>query len=188
MFVTVSRILSISAVASVYPVWTGAACAVHWLLMTLWLSIFEKTQFVLINERRAEASKSKRFYELVFCATLGLVYIFTYLTPSDGRTRNRYLVYYPICFVENAAAITTWVLTADAGLRSSWYFIPFLISGIVPFLIGIVFMILYYRFFHPETSRKVGNSGYVTKEPITDSTTQTDNCRNEETCENLPVL
>lgn len=177
IIVSVSRILSISAVASSFPISTGGACAVHWLIMTLWLSIFEKTQFSLINEK---SSKSERFYELIFCATLGLVYIFTYLTPSDGSTRNRYLIYYPICFVENAAAITTWAVTADTRLQNSWYFIPFLIMGIVPFLLGIVFMILYYRFFHPETSQKIGiSSHYIVKEPITESTTQTDASRNE---------
>ncbi|XP_046684779.1 XK-related protein 7 [Homalodisca vitripennis] len=183
--ITVSRILSISAVASAFPVWSGVACAVHWLVMTLWLSIFEKTQFSLINEK---ASTSDRFHELVFCATLGLVYIFTYLTPSDGSTRNRYLIYYPICFVENAAAITTWAITADDRLQSSWYFVPFLISGIVPFLVGIVFMVLYYKFFHPKTSRKVGVSSYTVKEPITDCTTQTDTCKNDEVCGIVPVL
>jgi hypothetical protein len=98
------------------------------------------------------------------------------------------LIYYPICFVENAAAITTWALTADSRLQSSWYFIPFLISGIVPFLLGIIFMILYYKFFHPETSRKVGVSSYTAKEPITDSTTQTDVCKNEEARDIEPVL
>ncbi|XP_039297310.1 XK-related protein 6 [Nilaparvata lugens] len=165
--VTVSRILSISAVASAFPVYTGCACAVHWMLMTMWLSIWDRSQISLFTTYSPSdrISLSQRLSQLTLCAVLGLVYIFTYLCMSDGSTRNRYLVYYPVCFVENAAAILIWSLTADEHLRSSWYFIPFIISGIVPFLVGIVFMIIYYKYFHPETSRKIGttvSSNYMT--------------------------
>uniref|UniRef100_A0A1B6CMJ8 XK-related protein n=1 Tax=Clastoptera arizonana TaxID=38151 RepID=A0A1B6CMJ8_9HEMI len=172
--VTVSRILSISAVASVFPVWTGIACAVHWFAMTCWLFIWEDTQFSLINDK--STTTGERLANITLCAILGLVYIFTYLTPSDGSTRNRYLVYYPVCFVENAAAIMIWAHTADPILQKSIYFKPFLISGIVPFLVGIIFMVLYYKYFHPETSRKVGISSYSQREPIAEAGTQTDDC------------
>ncbi|XP_075238139.1 XK-related protein 6-like isoform X1 [Lycorma delicatula] len=176
--VTVSRILSISAVASAFPIYTGVACAVHWLAMTLWLSIWERTQFCMVTD---QATLGERLTEVTFCAILGLVYIFTYLTPSDGSTRNRYLVYYPVCFVENAAAILIWSVTADDHLKRSWYFVPFIISGIVPFLIGIVFMIVYYKYFHPETSRKIGvSNNYVAKDPVIESATQTDGCKSED--------
>lgn len=179
--ILVSRILSISAVASVFPAWTGLACAVHWFAMTLWLFIWEETQFSLISDK---STTGERLAEIVLCAILGLVYIFTYLTPSDGSTRNRYLVYYPVCFIENAAAITIWAITADPHLQSSWYFKPFLVSGIVPFLIGIVFMILYYKYFHPETSRKVGITNYSQKDPIAETGTQTDDCCKTDDCKN----
>lgn len=175
---SVSRILSISAVASAFPVYTGIACAVHWLAMTLWLSIWERTQFCKVTD---QSTLIERLTEVTFCAILGLVYIFTYLTPSDGSTRNRYLVYYPVCFVENAAAIFIWSITADSSLTNSWYFVPFIISGIVPFLIGIIFMIIYYKFFHPETSRKIGvSNNYIAKDPVVESTTQTEGCRSED--------
>lgn len=147
--VTVSRILSISAAASIFPLMTAIACAIHWLLMTFWLTIFENTQFSI-----AGSTIRARLSEVIFCAILGLVYIFTYLTPAEGNTRHRYLVYYPICFIENVIAITVWSLCSDELTKNSWYYIPLICSSVVPFTIGIGFMVLFYRFLHPETSRR----------------------------------
>lgn len=147
--VTVSRILSIAAVASIFPVLTVLACVLHWLIMTSWLAFFENTQFSV-----AGSPMRAKFSEIIFCAILGLVYIFTYLTPTEGSTRNRYLVYYPICFIENAIAITVWSLWINDEMKNSWYYIPIICSSVVPFTIGIIFMVIFYRFLHPETSRR----------------------------------
>lgn len=149
--VTVSRILSISAVASLFPIYTGVFCCAHWIAMTFWLALFEQTQFAISEQSSLRAKLS----EIIFCGILGLVYIFTYLTPSEGDTRNRYLVYYPICFVENITAILLWSTFISSETRDAWYYYPLLLSSIIPFVIGIIFMLLFYHFFHPITSRRV---------------------------------
>lgn len=149
----VARILSIGAVASAFPIWTFSASALHWILMCLWLAILERTRLCL--SKNPQKQVNERTSELLFCAILGLVYIFTYLTPGEGKTRNRYLIYYPLCFLENTAGIILWSLTADSNIRHSWYYVPLIISSIVPFLIGIVFMVIYYKYFHPQTAQKI---------------------------------
>lgn len=147
--VTVSRILSISAITSLYWAASVGFISLHWVVMTIWLALFEETQFIVADSSwRAKAS------EIMFCGILGLVYIFTYLTPSGGATRHRYLVYYPICFFENVAAIIIWSVFSNSKVKDSWYFIPLIISGIVPFIIGIGFMAIYYKLLHPQTSSR----------------------------------
>jgi hypothetical protein len=146
--VTVSRILSISAVATLFPLWTAVACAVHWISMTVWLSVLDRTNFCTASPNGA--TKKEQAGEIVFAATLGLVYIFTYITPSEGRTRLRYLLYYMVCFAENLFSAVTWASMASPKVKNTWYFLPLLIFSIVPFIVGIVFMILYYLYFHPK--------------------------------------
>uniref|UniRef100_A0A0A9W0G2 XK-related protein n=2 Tax=Lygus hesperus TaxID=30085 RepID=A0A0A9W0G2_LYGHE len=146
--VTVSRILSISAITSLYWAASVSCISIHWVVMTVWLALFEETQFVANSSWRAKVS------EIMFCGILGLVYIFTYLTPSGGATRHRYLVYYPICFFENALAIIIWSIFSKQDVKDSWYFVPLIISGIVPFIVGIGFMAIYYKLLHPQTSSR----------------------------------
>lgn len=146
--IPVSRILSISAVATLFPQWTAVACAVHWVIMTVWLSVLDRTNFCTAS--RDGATKKEQAGEILFAATLGLVYIFTYITPSEGRTRLRYSVYYMFCFLENLFSAITWASKASPKVQNTWYFLPLLIFSIVPFIVGIVFMILYYLYFHPK--------------------------------------
>lgn len=147
-FISVSRILSISLIATLFPKWTALACAVHWLVMTTWLSFLEQTKFCTSSQD--SATEKERVGEILFAAILGLVYIFTYITPREGRTRTRYLVYYSICFIENLVSAIMWAVEVYPQVQNTWYFIPLLIFSIVPFLMGIVFMILYYLYFHPK--------------------------------------
>jgi len=146
--IPVSRILSISAVATLFPLWTAVACIVHWVSMTAWLSVLDRTNFCTVSP--GGATKKEKAGEIFFAATLGLVYIFTYITPSEGRTRLRYLLYYMVCFLENLGSAITWASKASPKVQNTWYFLPMLIFSIVPFVVGIVFMILYYLYFHPK--------------------------------------
>lgn len=146
--IPVSRILSISVVATLFPLWTTVACVVHWASMTVWLSLLDRTSFCTASP--GGATKKEQAGEVLFAATLGLVYIFTYITPSEGRTRLRYLLYYMVCFLENLGSAITWASKASPKVQNTWYFLPLLIFSIVPFIVGIVFMILYYLYFHPK--------------------------------------
>ncbi|BET03227.1 XK-related protein [Nesidiocoris tenuis] len=145
--VTMSRILSISAIASLFSYASVGCIGAHWVAMTVWLALFEETQFIV-----ADSSWRAKVSEIMFCGILGMVYIFTYLTPSEGATRHRYLVYYPICFFENVAAIIIWSVYSSDLVKNRWYFYPMIVSGIIPFVIGIGFMTCYYTMLHPQTS------------------------------------
>ncbi|XP_023727672.1 XK-related protein 6 isoform X2 [Cryptotermes secundus] len=57
--ITVSRILSISLIATLFPTWTALACAVHWLVMTTWLSFLEQTKFCTSSQDSATEKERK---------------------------------------------------------------------------------------------------------------------------------
>lgn len=65
---------------------------------------------------------------------------------QDEPTRYKYSAYYVIAFLENTALIVLWYFRADPVL---WYRLPLLIGVISSFAVGITFMLIYYRFFHP---------------------------------------
>ncbi|XKL65539.1 hypothetical protein PGB90_008959 [Kerria lacca] len=97
--VTTSRILAISEAASVYPKITFAACIVHWFIMTMWLSIYERTWFC-----RSSTSSSK----------------------SKNNVKNSLEI--SVCFVENTVAILLWSVWGKPESTEFWWFVPLLIG------------------------------------------------------------
>ena len=114
--------------------------------MTSWLSLVDRTKFCSTKQ---QPTWKERIGELLFAAILGLVYIFTYITPSEGKTRVRYIIYYMICFAENLVAAVEWATKVDPSVYNTWYYLPLLVCSVLSFLLGIMFMLLYYLFFHP---------------------------------------
>lgn len=140
--VTLSRIAALSAIAYLYPHWTIVACSAHILIMTTWVQLYDRPPFCAPN----------RLAEAAFSLALGAVYLFTYILPVEGKTRYRYAVYYTISFIENITCCALWyVYCSPANI----YFIPVLTLSIVPFVLGMVFMFVYYAFLHPKVRKGV---------------------------------
>ncbi|CAH2097318.1 unnamed protein product [Euphydryas editha] len=142
--VTLSRVISLSLIAHLFPYYTVIACAIHILIMSLWLQFYDKSPFC----------SQSLICEGAFSLTLGAVYLFTYILPNESKTRYRYTVYYTICFIQNLTCAAIWFVYSDELTRSAIYFYPVLVLSIVPYVLGMVFMVIYYAFFHPKTSRK----------------------------------
>ncbi|XP_050355921.1 XK-related protein 6 [Nymphalis io] len=140
--VSLSRVISISIIAHLFPHWTVLACAVHILVMTTWLQFFDKSPFCSHN----------KLCEIAFSFALGSVYLFTYILPVEGRTRYRYSVFYSLCFLQNLTCAAIWYMYTDEVTGADVYFYPVLVLSVVPYMLGIMFMILYYAVFHPKTS------------------------------------
>lgn len=142
--VTISRILSISVLASIYPFYAAGGIVIHWLIMTMWLCFTETTNFC----------NQKKFYDMIFYSIFGLVYTFTHVNLSEGKTRCKYIFFYVICFIENFIATAVWVVTANSELRARYYYLPIIMVNIFSFILGIVFMVIYYKIFHPSKGLK----------------------------------
>lgn len=135
----VSRVLSIAAVASVFPKWTLIGCSVHAMSMSLWIFLFDRSPFC----------SSTMFHSFAFSLVLGMVFIFNYILPKVRRTRYRYAIFYSICFIENIICVYFFYNFASPYTKAKSYFVSICVLAIVPFALGIAFMIIYYTRFHP---------------------------------------
>uniref|UniRef100_A0A182TVM4 XK-related protein n=1 Tax=Anopheles melas TaxID=34690 RepID=A0A182TVM4_9DIPT len=139
--VTVARVLAIATVASVFPLYTAAACAVHALLMATWVFCYERPRF---------CGDSIPQRALLSCA-FGAVFIFNYIPLQEGTTRLRYTFFYAVCFVETVAASTLYgTFVRNPTIRQSVLWTGLLTCfPIATFLVGIGLMLVFYRYCHP---------------------------------------
>lgn len=137
--------ISISLIAYHFPYWTVLACAIHILIMTTWIQIFEHPVFCSQN----------KIAELAFSLALGAVYLFTYILAVEGRTRYRYTIYYSVCLCQNIACGVLWYFFVTDEVRQSAYYLPLLLLTVVPYVLGLGIMVIYYSFFHPKLRRGV---------------------------------
>ncbi|XP_066598233.1 XK-related protein 6-like isoform X2 [Prorops nasuta] len=151
--ITVSRILSISMIASIWPIYAVLACVCHWLAMTF--LIVCESQGVLefcrnYNQAPHITAKFKeRFLSFLFALVIGIVHIFIYLNPIDGKTFYRHIIYYSICFAENVSASILWALYCGEAAQNAWYYETILSVSNLSFILGIAGLLLYYTIFHP---------------------------------------
>ncbi|CAG9859968.1 unnamed protein product [Phyllotreta striolata] len=133
-----SRVLALSLLASIFPVWMGCVCALHWGVMSTWLALGQ----------HQTAACGNRCEELLLSTALGLAYVLAFISPRDGQTRYVYLAYYLVCFMENTAALVVWCVTNNSGDNPVLYYGA---AGgqIVTFLLGITFLLIYYKCCHP---------------------------------------
>lgn len=116
------------------------AIASHWLLMSSWVMSM-KTQF-------CETKWEERGWALL----LGFILIFCYLNAVDRPTRYKYIIFYSLLFFESIPIMYInlfWKTQENVNfdLRLGLVTIHY-----ICLLCAIVFMIIYYRFFHPKRS------------------------------------
>lgn len=91
----------------------------------------------------------ERINSILFSLVIGVVHIFIYLNAVDGSTFLKHVFFYIVCFLENITATVFWIYTSSNEVKNSWYFNVLIILCIIPFLLGITAMIVYYSAFHP---------------------------------------
>ncbi|GAB6032875.1 hypothetical protein CHUAL_012073 [Chamberlinius hualienensis] len=131
-----SRVTALSLYATVYNFWLFLVIALHWISMFLWL-ISPKNVF------HGETVSRKK--KLLFSLLISYVYIFCYVNLLEVNSRRKMLAYYVVMFLENSLLMTVWLIQQQNG---SWF--KYLCVALVwgGFAFGILFMILYYRYFH----------------------------------------
>ncbi|XP_026169088.1 XK-related protein 4 [Mastacembelus armatus] len=139
-FTIAARVITFALFASVFQLYFGIFIVLHWCIMTFWI-VHCETDFCI-----------SKWEEIVFDMVVGIIYIFSWFNVKEGRTRCRLFIYYLVILVENAALSALWYLyrlphTTDA------FAVPALCVIFSSFLTGVVFMLMYYAFFHPNGPR-----------------------------------
>lgn len=137
LFTISSRVISFALFASVYKWFIFPIVGFHWLIMTTWL-IYQKTDFC-----------STRLEEVLFDGVVGIIYIFTFFTMKEGRSRYRALLFYIIVFIEDMVLFALWYYRDGNVYTVKWFSIPAFMLVWGCYFIGIFFMVSYYCCLHP---------------------------------------
>ncbi len=90
------------------------------------------------------------FEELGYNIIMAVVYIFCYFNLIDNHTRLRYFIFYIIILFEDLLLI--FICYMSSHTHHKWYHYPAIFGVIAGYMIGILFQIIYYLFFHPNGS------------------------------------
>lgn len=135
-----SRIAALTLFTIEFRWWVILVVFIHWLAMIVWMT-FEGTSFCLHSNRLCKLS-----LERLFVAVMGIVYVFCFINIQEGTTRFRVMLYYLVFFVENSLLVTLWYLTrSQVGILE----IGSTVITYGGFVVGILSMLAYYKFFHP---------------------------------------
>lgn len=161
IMIVVARILSLSVIASIWPLYTIICCIIHWISMTIWILIDSHgiLEFCRTYNRppHMRPTVKERIYSILFASIIGIVHIFIYLNAVDGNTFWKHLCFYFLCFLENITANLLWQYTCPPAVRETWYFNVSFITCTC-FFLGIAAMLLYYTVFHPSKRRHISNT------------------------------
>ena len=79
---------------------------------------------------------------------VSFVNVFCYLNLEEQNTKLKITTYYLIMLVENVLLITLWTLGTTEDMWQPYIRNRIYIAVFASFFVGIIFMIIYYRFFH----------------------------------------
>ncbi|XP_076030330.1 uncharacterized protein LOC143018645 [Oratosquilla oratoria] len=131
-----SRSIALTVYATLYGYWVFLVIALHWVSMFLWL-ISPKNVF--------HGEKMPIFKKILLSMLIAFCYIFCYINLQEINARQKMVAFYITMLLENTLLISVWL----GGLRSTpWYQYTVTSVVIVAFILGVVFMVLYYQHFH----------------------------------------
>ncbi|KAK2868660.1 hypothetical protein Q7C36_000531 [Tachysurus vachellii] len=139
-FTIAARVVTFALFASVFQLYFGIFIVLHWCIMTFWI-VHCETEFCVT-----------KWEEIVFDMVVGIIYIFSWFNVKEGHTRCRLFIYYLVILLENAALSALWYLYRSP-VGTDAFAVPALCVIFSSFLTGIVFMLMYYAFFHPNGPR-----------------------------------
>ncbi|XP_038157530.1 XK-related protein 4 isoform X1 [Cyprinodon tularosa] len=139
-FTIAARVITFALFASVFQLYFGIFIVLHWCIMTFWI-VHCETDFCI-----------SKWEEIVFDMVVGIIYIFSWFNVKEGCTRYRLSIYYLVVLVENTTLSALWFLYRSHKTTDA-FAVPALCVIFSSFLTGLVFMLMYYAFFHPNGAR-----------------------------------
>ena len=144
---------------TVYPYMFFVFLLLHYLVMLVWV-ISMKTNFCgSIDGIRRPLS------EFIYNIVLAFVLIGDIIHVNDGPTRLKNLLYYLLIGAEHAVLMTFWYLKTNSNTAAldswghqTWYQIMVMVWVPSSYILGIFFLIVYYRRFHPDGQMPITNT------------------------------
>lgn len=136
-----SRVGAIVLFTSRYGFWIVPVAIGHWGIMSVWI-MHQGTNFC--DDPLTGTCRPCQEYMLDMM--IGAIYLICLIPVKDEATRYKYTAFYSITFSENALLALSWYVCLHEQV---WYQVPALVWVFGSFGLGLFFMLLYYRYFHP---------------------------------------
>ncbi|KAL1115094.1 hypothetical protein AAG570_007125 [Ranatra chinensis] len=127
------RAVCLVAYALLYRHWVLLVILLHWFCMFLWLV---SPNNLFHRERLSRPRKA------TLCSLIAFVYVFAYINLQEANHRPKMVTFYGVMAIENSVLMYSWY----SGTPGSGQTLP--LTALAVFLIGLLFMFLYYRYFH----------------------------------------
>ncbi|XP_036819038.1 XK-related protein 5 isoform X1 [Oncorhynchus mykiss] len=131
-----ARLATLALFTRLFRQWVLGVIGLHWLGATFWLV-----------SQQSDIIKTPLRWHL-FNLVLGAVHIFLFLNVKDGASRCRMAGFYLAMFIENALLL---LAGSDFFSAASWDTMGIPTAVFCSFLIGVIALVLYYRFLHPKS-------------------------------------
>uniref|UniRef100_A0A2A4K696 XK-related protein n=1 Tax=Heliothis virescens TaxID=7102 RepID=A0A2A4K696_HELVI len=132
----IGRIPGILLFAIIFGIWTLIPLGLHWFAMTFWILV-QKTTFC-----------PNKLEETLYNVVMGFVYCFCYINLREGHTRYRLMLFYTLMVSQNFGSLFLYVLISETEQQKKPWSIAAAICILFGTIVGILSMILYYRYFH----------------------------------------
>ncbi|TRY62117.1 hypothetical protein TCAL_04201 [Tigriopus californicus] len=142
-----SRMFALVVYTTVHGAWVGLFLILHWLCMFVWLVLQQRN---LHNQTWTKTDWLK-------CSILAYVYEVDFVHLDDDSAKVKIVMYYLIILVENALLYVIWSINVRTRLiYSAGEIRTALLVTTLPYLGGLLVMILYYNVFHVSLNRDKG--------------------------------
>ncbi|KAK6307584.1 hypothetical protein J4Q44_G00227320 [Coregonus suidteri] len=131
-----ARLATLTLFTRLFRQWVLGVIGLHWLGATFWLV-----------SQQSDIIKTPLRWHL-FNLVLGAIHIFLFLNVKDGASRCRMAGFYLAMFIENALLL---LAGSDFFSVASWDSMGIPAAVFCSFLIGVIALVLYYRFLHPKS-------------------------------------
>ncbi|XP_017310977.1 XK-related protein 5a [Ictalurus punctatus] len=132
-----ARFASLALFARSFGCWVIGVVGCHWLIAALWL-VSQQTDICV-------GQCAWRGFNLI----LGGVHVFLFLNVKDGPSRYRMAGFYTVMLLENATLV---LAASDILTEASWESLTVPTAVLCSFLLGLTFLLVYYRFLHPKST------------------------------------
>ena len=159
-----ARIISLTVYWSAYGYWVLCVLVLHWLCVFM--------TFVIPNKLfKRDVSYCQWVMKSL---VVSYIYIFSYLNLDKANIKLRMALYYVVTMAENLLLVSLWSVSLTASIHHSYEDrVRVFLAVCLPFVGGMIFMLLYYRYFH---ATKLGNveSLELTSKPRAQNNPNTD--------------
>lgn len=140
-----ARVTALSLYAALYSHWVLLLLLLHWLTVFLWL-LAPNNLF-----KDEDTPVPTRLYH---CGVVACVYTLDYINLQQNASKLKLVAFYAVMLLENLLLVLLWCVVYKDS-KVVWFESHAILVVWAGFLLGIMFMLLYYKCFHINVLKQI---------------------------------